>query len=338
MPDVATALTLVGLTKHFGAAVAVHPLHLEVQRGELFALLGPNGAGKTTVVRMVCGFLPPDGGEIRFDGERARPHAPGGDARARVGVCPQELVVWEQLTCLEQLVFMAEMYDVRPRLARARGLELLEALHLGDRANRKAGTLSGGMKRRLNLALALVHDPSVVLLDEPEAGLDPQSRVLVRDFVRGLARRKTVILTSHNMDEVDRMADRVGILHEGRMLVVDTPHNLKRRTGGGDALHIELEAPDDASCEAGRAALEALATGASPVVVERHHRRLVVRSPQVLELVADAVNALRALGVRIRGLSIRETTLEDAFIALTGRSLASEDAEPRVEERQGAGA
>lgn len=326
----AASLTICGLTKRFGARVALDRLDLQVERGEIFGLLGPNGAGKTTAVRLICGFLSPDAGELRFE---AAPGQPGAGARPaelrhQVGVCPQELVIWELLTCLEQLVFVAEMYGLEARAARARALELLDSLGLADRAHTRAGTLSGGMKRRLNLLLALAHDPGIVLLDEPEAGLDPRSRVLVRDFVKGLARRKTVILTSHNMDEVDRVADRVGILDQGRLLVVDTPANLKRTTGEGDALLIELQPCEEAPRRAGLAALAALSTGSAPVTVELHGSGYRVRCPHAVDLVADAVNALRALGLRVGSLTIRENTLEDAFIALTGRSLASEDAQP----------
>ena len=206
-------------------------------------------------------------------------------------------------------------------------MQLLEALGLGDRAHRRAATLSGGMKRRLNLLLALAHDPSVVLLDEPEAGLDPQSRVMVRDFVLGLAHRKTVILTSHNMDEVDRVADRVGILNEGRLLVVDTPENIKRNTGAGDALRIEIEPVEEAVRARGLGALKAIVANGAPVTVELQSQVFTVRCSHVVDVVADVVNTLRALGFRIRSLSIRENTLEDAFISLTGRSLASESAE-----------
>jgi ABC-2 type transport system ATP-binding protein len=333
MDERAASLTISRLTKRFGARVALDGLDLRVERGEVFGLLGPNGAGKTTAVRLICGFISPDAGELRVEGAPgstgARGEAPNsGELRRLVGVCPQELVIWELLTCLEQLVFVAEMYGHRSRPARARALELLDALGLADRAHVRAGTLSGGMKRRLNLLLALAHDPSIVLLDEPEAGLDPRSRVLVRDFVKALGRRKTVILTSHSMDEVDRVADRVGILNEGRLLVVDTPANLKRTSGDGDALHIEIEPCEEALRQAGLRALQGLSAGRAPVAVELDARGFRVRCPRAVDLVADAVNALRALGIGVGSLTIRENTLEDAFIALTGRSLASEDAQP----------
>ena len=143
--------------------------------------------------------------------------------RRRIGLCPQELVIWETLTCLEQLVFVGTQYDLARGEARRRALELLDILGLSDKANKLAKTLSGGMKRRLNLALALVHDPELLVLDEPQAGLDPQSRILVREYIRSLAEEKTVLLTTHEMDEADRLAERIGIIDHGQLLVLDTP-------------------------------------------------------------------------------------------------------------------
>ena len=138
-----------------------------------------------------------------------------------------DLVIWEQLTCLEQLEFMGQQYDLSRKLARQRALDLLDLLGLRDRRNKLAKTLSGGMKRRLNIALALVHSPDILILDEPQAGLDPQSRILVRDYIRSLAGHMTVILTTHEMDEADRLADRIAVIDHGHLLVLDTADNLK---------------------------------------------------------------------------------------------------------------
>ena len=215
------ALKTEGLTKRYGDLLAVNGLSLEVRVGEVFGLLGPNGAGKTTSISMMCGLLKPDSGRTLVHGQPIEAGTP--EVRARVGVCPQEIVVWRDLTCLEQLVFAAQMYDIDRQVARERALRLLEELGLSDRAGSLARTLSGGMQRRLNVALALVHDPEIVVLDEPGAGLDPQSRVLVREYIQSLARHKTVILTTHNMDEAERLADRVAIVDRGSLLTVDTP-------------------------------------------------------------------------------------------------------------------
>ncbi|HEY4720425.1 MAG TPA: ABC transporter ATP-binding protein, partial [Anaerolineae bacterium] len=210
-----------GLTKRYGSLVAVQNLSLEIYAGEVFGFLGPNGAGKTTSINMICGLLKPDAGQVLIDGKPVN----GGDAavRSRVGVCPQDIVLWERLTCLEQLQFMGQMYELSGRDARRRAEQLLIDLDLVEKRNAQARTLSGGMQRRLNLAMALVHDPEIVVLDEPEAGLDPQSRVKVREYIQSLARKKTVILTTHNMDEADRVADRIAIIDHGQLLVLDTP-------------------------------------------------------------------------------------------------------------------
>jgi ABC-2 type transport system ATP-binding protein len=231
-----TVLQTRAITKRYGSLTAVQELSLEVYAGEVFGLLGPNGAGKTTSINMLCGLLKPDSGQVLIHGKAITDGE--AEVRKRVGVCPQNIVVWNTLTCLEQMQFLGEMYGMPGRIARQRSEKLLADLDLSEKKDKLARTLSGGMQRRLNLAMALVHDPEILVLDEPEAGLDPQSRVLVREYVKSLARRKTIILTTHNMDEADRMADRVAILDHGRLLTVDTPEALKRTVGEGDVLEI----------------------------------------------------------------------------------------------------
>jgi len=306
-----TVLQARSLTKHYGELTAVNDLSLEVNEGEVFGLLGPNGAGKTTSINMICGLLKPDAGEVTIRGNVIT----NGDAsiRTRVGVCPQNIVLWGQLTCLEQMQFIGEMYGMRGKAARARAERLLEELDLTEKKNKLARTLSGGMQRRLNLAMALVHDPEILVLDEPEAGLDPQSRVLVRDYVKSLARQKTIILTTHNMDEADRMADRVAIMDHGRLLVVDTPEALKRTVGEGDVLEIEL---NDDSMEAALAALNPIV----PQVSATNHT-LVMRARAIVEHLPAVLDALHAVNARPGEVRLRANTLEDVFISLTGRRL-----------------
>jgi ABC-2 type transport system ATP-binding protein len=221
------------LTKRFGEQVAVDHINLEVNPGEILGFLGPNGAGKTTAIRMFCGLLKPDEGELLFNGQTLHDF-PGG--KSLLGICPQDNVQWERLTCLEHLIFSGEMYDLPRKLAKTRSMSLLEQLGLTPNAGKQARRLSGGMKRRLNIALALVHDPAVLILDEPEAGLDPQSRIQEREFIRSLAGTRTIILTTHNMDEADRLTSRVAIIDQGKILKVDTPENLKRANGNGSTL------------------------------------------------------------------------------------------------------
>ena len=313
MPNV--VLQAEGITKRYGELVAVNNLSLDIYAGEVLGFLGPNGAGKTTSISMMCGLLKPDAGRVLVHGQ---PIAGGAaDVRTRVGICPQEIVLWSHLTCIEQLQFIGEMYGVDGREARRRSERLLEDLGLVEKRNQQARTLSGGLQRRLNLALALIHDPDIVALDEPEAGLDPQSRVAVRGYIKRLAQGKTVILTTHNMDEADRLADRVAIIDHGELLVLDTPRALKRSIGEGDVMEIALLG-DETSRAQGLAALAGLKNRA---VVSAANGALHVRAPNVVALLPPIVDNLRAAGVPFGELRLRENTLEDVFIHLTGRRL-----------------
>ena len=229
VPD-QSEITVTGLKKKFRDLIAVEGISFEVSRGEIFGLLGPNGAGKTTTINMICGLLPPTAGTIKFKSQEIN------DIKSAIGYCPQENIYFPKLTCLEQLIFMGNIYGMPSAECKARGNDLLGLLGLSDKSNVYARKLSGGMKRRLNIALALIHDPKILIFDEPEAGLDPQSRVMVRNFIKSLSKEKTIILTSHNMDEVDRLADRVAIMDHGKIIVNDTPYNLKNSIGDGDVL------------------------------------------------------------------------------------------------------
>ena len=307
-----TVLQIKNLTKRFGALTAVDDLSLEVYEGEIFGFLGPNGAGKTTSINMMCGLLNPDAGQVLLHGNPVY----GGDleVRTRVGVCPQETILWDKLTCLEQLEFVGECYGVPRKLAFQRGADWLEKLGLSPKANETEKKLSGGMKRRLNIALALVHDPQMIVLDEPEAGLDPQSRVLVRETIRSLARHKTVILTTHNMDEAERVADRVGIIDHGRLVALDTPDALKRTIGEGDVLDIELASSAD---------LEAASVllSKTTLMVSRVNHILTARGRGLIEQLPAVLESLRAAGVKLGDVRLRANTLEDVFLSLTGRRL-----------------
>ncbi|OIP36304.1 MAG: hypothetical protein AUK47_15305 [Deltaproteobacteria bacterium CG2_30_63_29] len=303
-----------GLTKRFGDFVAVDGLSLEVHEGEVFGFLGPNGAGKTTSISMMCGLLVPTSGRTLLRGEAIE--AGSANVRARVGVCPQQVVIWPELTCVEQLVFLGEMYELKAVDAKRRAFELLDRLGLLEKAKKRAQTLSGGMKRRLNVALALVHDPEVVVLDEPEAGLDPQSRVLVREFIQSLARKKTVILTTHNMDEAERVADRVAIIDHGKLLTVDTPEALKKNLGVGDTLELSFVGVSEGALAKGGEALKGMVDDLQ--VLGEH---LTLRAQSMVEKLAGILELLRGVDLTPKEVKLRENTLEDVFIGLTGRRL-----------------
>jgi ABC-2 type transport system ATP-binding protein len=302
-----------GLTKFYGDLAAVDDLTLEIRQGEILGFLGPNGAGKSTSINMICGLIKPEKGEIRINGRIA-----GTDTRHRkqFGLCPQEVIYWPKLTCIEQLVFMGEMYDLAANDARRSGQALLEELGLSAKMHKLAGTLSGGMKRRLNIALALVHQPAIVVLDEPEAGLDPQSRLLVREFIRGLRPSKTVILTTHNMDEADRLSDRVAIIDNGKLLLADTPENLKKSAGSGDVLEISLDNDSAVDIQEIERSLNSITSGA--VIREN---RILVRERNGVSMIPAITAILQERGAVIREITVRTNTLEDVFIQLTGKKL-----------------
>lgn len=307
-------LSVEGLVKKYRDLTAVDNISFSVKRGEVFGLLGPNGAGKTTLIRMLCGLIKADGGSISMKG--GAPVSGNKDINPMIGLCPQEIVVWELLTCLEQLSFLGISYGLTAKKARERSLYLLESLGLWEKKNKLAKTLSGGMQRRLNLALALIHNPELIILDEPQAGLDPQSRILVRDFIRALSKERTVILTTHDMDEAERLSDRVAIIDRGKILVLDTPEKIKEQSGAGDILQIRLNGvPKGMS--------EKIIGSVPPEFTDKKFSdgQLLLGGNDLLNLVPTIVQRLQSLKLQPENIIIRKRTLEDAFIAMTGRRL-----------------
>jgi len=306
-----SSLEIRNLQKSFRTLKAVDGISLQVQQGEIFGLLGPNGAGKTTTIQMICGLLKPDAGEIFINGQLVKPGNPA--AMRKVGICTQSNILWEKLTCFEQLVFIGQMYHLPKRQVKHRAEELLDQLGLSEKCNQLAGQLSGGMQRRLNLAMALMNDPDLVVLDEPETGLDPQSRVMVREYIHSLARKKTVILTTHNMDEADRLSDRVAIIDQGRLLVMDIPEALKRTLGDGDVLEMELanELPESVQEELRAVDLQ----------VHTVNHTLILRGWILIEKLPAVLEIFRRNGIQTGETRMRSNTLEDVFISITGRRL-----------------
>ena len=307
-------LSLNGLQKSYGDLVAVKDLSLDVYRGEVFGFLGPNGAGKTTTIKMICGLLESDTGEIIINNRSLKEHYR--ECKRTIGLCPEDLVIWESLTCLEQLEFMGRQYDLSKDAAKKKALELLDILGLIDKRKTMAKELSSGMKRRLNIALALVHDPEILILDEPQAGLDPQSRILVREYIRSLSKSITVILTTHDMDEVDKLADRVGIIDNGQMLVLDSPEGLKNRIGAGDILEIKFAAGQDGTLKN----LEAVFPKSLPNFTYQDET-MRLANVDTLDVLPLLLETFRRAHMEILDITIRKKTLEDVFIDLTGRRL-----------------
>jgi ABC-2 type transport system ATP-binding protein len=302
-------ITITGLKKNFRDLTAVDNISFDVRKGEIFGLLGPNGAGKTTTINMICGLLPATSGTIKYQSHDIR------EIKSVIGYCPQENIYFPKLTCLEQLVFMGNIYGISSDKSKPAGMVLLDMLGLSNKSKVYARNLSGGMKRRLNIALALIHNPRILILDEPEAGLDPQSRVMVRNFIKSLSKEKTIILTSHNMDEVDRLADRVAIMDYGRIMLTDTPYNLKTSIGEGDILEIEIAEDTGGKTE------NLLAELKTEYNVIKSGNSLIIKAVHLIDKIHAITSSVKDSGLTIKEIKLRENTLEDVFIHLTGRML-----------------
>jgi ABC-2 type transport system ATP-binding protein len=304
------------LTKVFpGEVRAVDGLDLNIRRGEVFGFLGPNGAGKTTSIRMMTGLLKPTSGKVIIEGEQIEKIT--GESKKRIGVCPQDIVIWELLTTIENLTLIASMYNIPLKQGRERAEWLLEELQLSEKKNALAGNLSGGMKRRLNVAMAMIHDPDIIVLDEPTAGLDPQSRLVVTGLIDRIKKeeKKTIILTTHMMEIADQLSDRVAIIDHGKLLRLDTPENLKNQIGAGDVMDIAL-----ADESRNSVAIETLG-GLQGVEASELRGRVVVKALDVARRLPEIFQVLDSTGAKVSDISLRRNTLEDVFISLTGRKL-----------------
>ena len=295
------------LTKRFRDVVAVDHVNLHVPKGEVFGLLGPNGSGKTTMVRMLCGLMVPSGGTATVVGYdvSSRPE----QVKENIGYMPQRFCLYEDHTVFENLSFFARIYGLRRDEARKRISDILGLVQLSEASGRLAGTLSGGLKQRLALACALVHQPKLLFLDEPTAGIDPPLRRAFWDYFRQLNRQGvTVFVNTHYMDEAGQ-CDRLGILREGKIVAVGSPKELKRKVAGGDGLDVLCSDPQTA-----RLALERETCIFSAVVEDRWLRLIVDDAGSATPRI---VSALERSGIHVYDIQIGELTLEDVFLALT---------------------
>jgi ABC-2 type transport system ATP-binding protein len=301
------------ITKDFDGFKAVDGLSLQVKKGEVFGFLGPNGAGKTTFINIMVGLLKPTSGKILINGADVQEID-----KELIGICPQELVLWDHLTCKESLKLMGDMYEVPKKLLKSRVDKLLKDLLLTDKADTVVTKLSGGMKRRLNLALALVHEPEIVVLDEPSEGLDPQSRRVLWNYIKSLRddEGKTVILTTHLMDEADKLSDRVAIIDHGKLIRLDTTENLKKEIGEGDVVEMKLSKP-----QMNMKVIESLKSIQQIISVLEVDGLINLRAMDAVGKLPQIMEKVESTGVQISDLNVRQNTLEDVFIELTGSSL-----------------
>ena len=287
MTDIAAgpAIDARGLVKSYGAVKALQDVDLEVGRGELFGLLGPNGAGKSTLISLISGLLLPSSGSVQVNG-----HAPTSSmAKRQLGIAPQSLALYEELSARDNLQFFGRLYGLQGLALKTACERVLEFVGLADRAADRVEHYSGGMKRRLNLAIALLHEPEVLLLDEPTAGVDPQSRNRLFDSVLALKEQgTTIIYTTHYMEEAEKLCDRVGIVEKGRLLALDTVDRLIRQHGGASELSYFSEG------------------------VEKS-----IKTSDAL----NEIQRLMASGCDISDLSLARPNLEQVFLNLTGRHL-----------------
>lgn len=307
------AILIEALVKRYGATnvPAVDGIDLEVRRGEIFGLLGPNGAGKTTTIGVCTTRVIATSGRVRVVGVDVA--ADPARVKRFIGVVTQYSTLDRSLTALENLVYHARYFGARRREARRRAETLLDRFRLTDSARRMPDELSGGMAQRLQIARAIGHGPLVLFLDEPTAGLDPQSRLSLWDLVRELREEgTTILLTTHNMAEADELCDRVAIIDHGHILVCDTPDRLKQMTGTETEIHLDIsEVPPDLL-----AALRALPGIDSAVAVPEGIRILASSRDGLLQRVVEAAH-----GHALWNVSVKEPTLETVFIELTGRAL-----------------
>ena len=295
------------LKKRYGDVVALDGVSFEVTKGETFGLLGPNGAGKTTAIKLLCGLLKPDDGTVSLDGKTDPTLA---KVRLSLGVVPQALAIYEELSAEENLRFFGRTYGLSGRKLKERISDCLNIAGLEQRGKERVSKYSGGMKRRLNMVCSLLHEPTLLLLDEPTVGVDPQSRNLIFDTIEAMKEHdRTIIYTTHYMEEAQRLCDRVAILDHGRILDMDTVENLIARHGGPS--HVEAELEEKLSDP------EKITKFIEDKNVQLGEKSVRFATSQPMESLAT----LNRSGVRFRTLKVQTADLEDVFLNLTGRRL-----------------
>ena len=302
------------ITKSFGKKEIIKNVSFEVKKGETFGLLGPNGAGKSTTISMICGLIPYDSGDIKVGGKSVKEYPL--EAKKKIGIVPQDIALYPTLSAKENLIFWGKMYGLNGKVAKERAEEVLAYVGLQDRGKDKIETFSGGMKRRINIGAALMHEPELLIMDEPTVGIDPQSRNHILETVKKLNEKgMTVIYTSHYMEEVEYLCERIAIVDHGKVIALGTKRELCNRLTDGFIVKLQLN----------RYSTELLQKLKSLSVVERiifdEDNSTIDIGLNGGEAIGTVVSVVVENGAQILKLEVQEPNLEALFLQLTGRSL-----------------
>jgi len=312
MPSI---LEVQNLVKQYGDFTAVKGISFNIEKGEIFSLLGPNGAGKTTTISVLSTLYTPTSGDATIGGHSITKDPMS--VREVIGMVPQDLALYEDLTARENLIFWGQMYNLSGKALHHRVDEVLEQIGLTDKAKNRVKTFSGGMKRRVNIGVGLLHKPRLLFMDEPTVGIDPQSRRAILDTVKDLNKQgMTVLYTTHYMEEAEELSNRVGIIDHGEMIALGTQKELTQQVGQSETLILHLEEGTNA---------EALARSFNEIKgidkADASDHAVTVICPEASNVLAAVVSKANEQGIKIRSIDIREPNLEAVFLHLTGRAL-----------------
>jgi ABC-2 type transport system ATP-binding protein len=303
------------LVKKYGEFIAVNGISFGVQEGEIFSLLGPNGAGKTTTISVLSTLYAPTSGDAVIGGNSVLKNPMA--VRQVIGMVPQDLALYEDLTALENLTFWGQMYGLSGRALKTRSEQVLEQIGLTDKANDRIKTYSGGMKRRVNIGIGLLHQPRLLFMDEPTVGIDPQSRRAILDTVKDLNKKgMTVLYTTHYMEEAQELSDRVGIIDHGDLIALGTQTELTRLVGENDTLFLHIAEGENAGL-----LLNALRKISGVTKADVTDHVIAILAPEAEKVLAPVITKANELGVKIQSVDIQEPNLESVFLNLTGRAL-----------------
>lgn len=308
-------LQVQNLVKKYGEFTAVNDISFDIESGEIFSLLGPNGAGKTTTISMLSTLYTPTSGDALIDG-----HSISRDpmeVRKIIGIVPQDIALYEELTARENLAFWGQMYGMNGKVLTERIDEVLEQIGLTTKAKDRVKTYSGGMKRRVNIGVGLLHRPRLLFMDEPTVGIDPQSRRSILDSVKTLNQRgMTILYTTHYMEEAQELSNRVGIIDHGRLIALGTQKELTQQIGENDTLILHINEDEDPEVLA-----ESLKDIPGVLTASSTDSQVSLIAREAEEILAPVITRANERGIKIRSVDIREPNLEAVFLHLTGRAL-----------------